>query len=280
MAQAAGAVFMLALLLTAPVGACTLSMTLAGEETLVDVTEPAGTTPARSSRDAVILAHGFTRSRATMAGHAAALARAGYWAVAPDLPSLMDSRDNAVALRELVRQLQQGAAGPPLDRFVLVGFSAGGLSALLAADAPGVAAYVGLDPFDRPSGVGLEAARRLKIPTFLLRGPSAACNAYSIAEPWVRALPRLVQDRQLAAASHCDFESPSDGLCTFVCGKTSPRQQAVVREFLLESVRHALPPVGSEQPALAGPPQRQVDEMADEAQGQPAADRGGAGMGQ
>jgi len=222
----------------------TLQLTLAGEKTSVDIVAPAGD---GASRAAVILAHGFTRDRRTFAGHAATLARAGYWAIVPDLPFLLDSRDNAVALRDLVRQLQQDAAGQRLDRFVLVGFSAGGLSALLAADAPGIVAYVGLDPFDRPGGVGLAAAHRLSIPAFLLRGPSAACNAYSIAEPWVKALPHLVEDRQLATASHCDFESPTDGLCTFVCGATKPVNQAAVSEFLLRSVRHALPLARSEE---------------------------------
>ena len=224
----------------------TLTMTLAGEKTLVDITPPTVAAGATAGRDAVILAHGFTRTRATFAGPATMRARAGYWAIVPDLPFLLDSRDNAVALRELVRQLQQGAAGVPLDRFVLVGFSAGGLSALLAADAPGVVGYVGLDPFDRPNDVGLEAARKLAVPAFLLRGPSAACNAYSIAEPWVQALPHLVQDQQFAAASHCDFESPTDGLCTFVCGDTNPQIQSAVTLFLLKSVRHAMPLAGSE----------------------------------
>lgn len=232
--------------LVATADARTLTMTLAGEQTLVDITAPTAPSGAAPSRDAVILAHGFTRSRATFAGHATMLANAGYWAIVPDLPFLLDSRDNAVALRDLVRQLQQGAAGAPINRFVLVGFSAGGLSALLAADAPGVAGYVGLDPFDRPNDIGLEAARKLAVPAFLLRGPSAACNAYSIAEPWVKALPHLVQDHQFAAASHCDFESPTDGLCTFVCGDTNAQNQSAVSMFLLKSVRHAMPPAGSE----------------------------------
>jgi pimeloyl-ACP methyl ester carboxylesterase len=217
----------------------------------------------------VILAHGFTRTRATMAGHAAMLAQDGYWVIVPDLPYLMDSRDNAVALRDLMHQLQQGAAGVPLDRFVLAGFSAGGLSALLAADAPGVAGYIGLDPFDRPGGVGLEAARKLAIPVFLLRGPAAACNAYSIAEPWVKALPNLVEDRQFTAASHCDFESPTDRICTFVCGDTNAQNQATVRDFLRRSVQRAMPPASSEAGSVARPAQGEVHEVADQAQRKP-----------
>lgn len=175
-----------------------------------------------------------------MAGHAEALGRAGFWVVVPDLPYLMDSRDNAVALRDLMAALREGAAGPSLERFVLVGFSAGGLSALLAADAPGVVGYIGLDPFDRPGGVGLDAARRLQVPAFLLRGPSAACNAYGIADPWLEALPNLVEDRQIEAASHCDFEAPTDRLCRVICGATDPGRQAVVREFLVTRVQHLL----------------------------------------
>jgi hypothetical protein len=41
-----------------------------------------------------------------------------------------------------------------------MGFLAGGLSALLATHALGVVGYIGLDPFDRPGGAGLDAARQ------------------------------------------------------------------------------------------------------------------------
>lgn len=217
----------------------TLEMQLAGRRTQVDVTAPSESR-GESPRGAVVLAHGFTRSRVTMGGHAEALGQAGFWVVVPDLPYLMDSRDNAVALRELMVALRGGAAGPSLERFVLVGFSAGGLATLLAADAPGVVGYIGLDPFDRPGGVGLAAARKLQAPVFLLRGPSAACNAYGIADPWLDALPNLVENRQIAAASHCDFEAPTDRLCRAICGATDPGRQAVVREFLLKHVQGLL----------------------------------------
>lgn len=216
----------------------TVEIVLAGRETRVEMSPPV--VAASGTRDAVILAHGFTRSRSSMAGHAAAVARSGLWAVVPDLPYLMDSRDNARALRDLIEALRGGVAGEPLERFVLVGFSAGGLAALLAADATGVVGYIGLDPFDRPGGVGLEAARRLEVPVWLLRGPAAGCNAYAIAEPWVEALPNLVLDRVLAEASHCDFEDPTDRLCEFVCGRADPARQAAVQAFLLEAVRGAL----------------------------------------
>lgn len=236
----AGAPGQAAMVATAQVrpASTTLEFVLAGRRTQVAVSAPVSAT--RGSRDAVILAHGFTRSRETMAGHAAAIARNGSWAVVPDLPYEVDSRDNARALRDLITALRGGAAGEPLERFVLVGFSAGGLAAILAADTPGVVGYVGLDPFDRPGGVGREAARRLQIPAWLLRGPSSRCNAYDIAEPWVEALPNLVVDRVLPEASHCDFEDPTDRLCEFVCGRADPARQAAVQAFLLDAVRAAM----------------------------------------
>ena len=68
---------------------------------------------------------------------------------------------------------------------------------------------------------------------YLLRGPSAACNAYGIAEPWIDALPNLIEDRQIAQASHCDFEAPTDRWCRFVCGGTDPARQAIVADFVV-----------------------------------------------
>ena len=214
----------------------TVEMTLGGRKTPVDFFAPTanGTIPIRG---AVIIAHGFTRDRHTMTGHAAALAHEGYWVIVPDLPYTMDSRDNARALRDLVAALRHGAAGPVLDRIVLIGYSAGGLSTLLAANAPGVIGYVGLDPFDRPSHVGLDAAKVLATPAYLLRGPSAFCNAYSIAEPWVSALPHLVKDQRLPEASHCDFESDTDWICEAACGSVDPGRQAAVRQFILAAVK-------------------------------------------
>lgn len=223
-------------------GVTTRRIEIGGRVTDVDIRAPA----MLASRDAVIFAHGFTRDRHTMAGHAERLAADGVWTVVPDLPYLLDSRDNALALRDLVRQLRHGLAGPPLDRIVLVGFSAGGLSALLAAAEPGVVGYVGLDPFDRPSGVGLEAARQLAVPAFMLRGPSAACNAFLIADPWLGAFPRLASNRQIIEATHCDFEAPTDGWCRIVCGEETPAHQAEVAAFIVAAVREALgrPPRG------------------------------------
>jgi dienelactone hydrolase len=192
-------------------------------------------------RGAAILSHGFTRSRHTLAGHARALADAGVLALTPDLPCTFDFRCNARALAALVGSLRAGGTfGAPVERVMLVGFSAGGLSSLLAADTPGVVGFVGLDPFDRRMAgeaerLGLAAARRLRTEALLLRAPASRCNAEAVAAPWGTVLPALWRDELIAGASHCDFESPTDWLCRLACGDTDPARQEQVRQGLLDA---------------------------------------------
>lgn len=225
---------------------------LAGQVVQIDVYQPPGPV-----RGAVVLSHGFTRSRSTLGAHAAALAQQGFLALTPDLPSTFNFQRNAQGLAELVALLRAGGTfGPPVPRTVLVGFSAGGLSSLLAAATPGVVGYVGLDPFDRAlssaeqaaagegraTGLGLNFAPGLRTPALLLRAPPSRCNAQAVAAPWAQALPALLADRVIANASHCDFEAPSDWLCQLACGAPDPARQAQVRQALLDAVGGWLPP--------------------------------------
>jgi hypothetical protein len=200
-------------------------------------------------RGAVILSHGFTRSRTTLGGHARALAAIGAVALTPDLPYTFDFRRNAQGLAELVAWVRGGGAtgGAAVERVVLVGFSAGALSSLLAATTPGVVGYVGLDAFDRVSrdgALGLDFAPRMTTEAVLLRAPPSRCNAESVSAPWGQALPRLLSDRVIEGASHCDFESPSDWMCRLACGETDPARQAIVHRTLIEAVDRWLPPPG------------------------------------
>jgi hypothetical protein len=90
--------------------------------------------------------------------------------------------------------------------------------------------------------VGLAAAKTLKVPSMLLRAPPAFCNAYSIAAPWAAALPAPTQDRLIPGATHCDFESPTDAICTLFCGATDPQRQEIVRKVLLDATHAWLLP--------------------------------------
>jgi hypothetical protein len=227
-----------------PDGPWHMQVRLADRLTTVEVHPARG--PAAAAGVA-ILAHGFLRSRVTMRGHAQALSRAGIIAMAPDLPFLVDSRDNARALRQLVAMVQAGRIGgrvvPAALPVVLVGFSAGALAALLASDAPGVAGYIGLDPFDRPGRIGREFARSLQTPVLLVRGGPSACNGYSIGGPWAEVAPRLDGDLLLPLATHCDFESPTDWLCRLVCGAATQTTAQSIQDALTAGVlRFVAPP--------------------------------------
>jgi len=220
----------------APPPVQTMVQALDGHRVTLDMYPAAGL-----PRGAAILSHGFTRSRRTLAGHAQALADAGVLALTPDLPCTFDFRCNGRALAALVAALRSGGAfGNPVEKVMLVGFSAGGLSSLLAADTPGVVGFVGLDPFDRTmpgetDRLGLAAASRLRTEALLLRAPPSRCNADAVAAPWGAALPALWRDELIAGASHCDFESPTDWMCRLACGDTDPARQQRVRQGLLDA---------------------------------------------
>jgi dienelactone hydrolase len=211
-------------------------LSINGQSVAVDVYSPTG-----SQTGAAVLIHGFTRSRKTMAEHAQALASRGVLVLTPDVPCTFDFHCNARAIAELVRTLRETETfGPRAQRVMLVGFSAGGLSSLLAANTPGVVGLVALDPFDRrmpneSESLGLAAAKQLNTETWIIRAPASSCNAQSVAAPWGSALRALWRDEVMAGASHCDFEAPTDWICRLACGAADVSRQLQVRQSLLEA---------------------------------------------
>lgn len=227
---------------TQTISAKTQILGINGQALKVDVYEPKGV-----QTGAAILIHGFTRSRTTLAEHAQALAAQGVLSLTPDMPCTFDFHCNARAIAQLVNILRDTETfGVPSQRVMLVGFSSGGLSSLLAADTPGVVGFVALDPFDRlvpnePDSMGLVAARVLQTETLILRAPASNCNAQSVAEPWRSALPTLWRDELIEGASHCDFEAPTDWICRLACGAADASRQQQVRQALLEAAAKWMP---------------------------------------
>ncbi len=214
----------------------TQAVKINGTSIEVDVYKPLG-----PLKGAAILTHGFTRSRTTMGEHAQALAAKGVLAITPDMPCTFDFRCNASAIAGLVNLLRNTETfGGSSQRVMLVGFSAGGLSSLLAADTPGVVGFVGLDSFDRilpneTERAGITASRHLTTEALLLRAPASSCNAKAVAAPWGSEMKALWRDELIAGASHCDFEAPSDWKCRLACGNTDPARQLQVRQGILDA---------------------------------------------
>lgn len=183
----------------------------------------------------IIVAHGFSRSKANMAGWGRVLAEAGFLAAVPDLPAWADHTCNGKFINELVKHLP---ASPPeglkvdRERVGLVGFSAGGLATLLAAADPTVRVWVGLDPVDK-NGQGAAAAPRLRCRVAILRAEPSSCNANGNAAGIERALKMPCLSVMVPQATHAELEWPTDKMTEWACGASAEERRAAF-------VRHAL----------------------------------------
>lgn len=164
----------------------------------------------------VVVAHGLQRSRAQMAEHAAHWASWGLAVVATDLCAAdvwnADAEQNAEDLVALADALGDGAP------VVYVGHSMGGLSAFLAAaQDPRAIGQLGLDLVDTED-LAATAAAGQAVPVYGLVGEPEFCNTDSNAVAVYAAAPdaRVVR---VSGADHCDFESPTDALCTLACAE-------------------------------------------------------------
>jgi hypothetical protein len=190
--------------------------------------------PEQPETDALaVLGHGFLRDQDRMADLALALAAAGIPTVTLNFCNsrLWDGRhvQNGRDMRRVADQL--GAA-----RVVYVGFSAGGLSALVAAwDDPRAVGVLTLDLVD-DGEIGVGLARTLRVPLVGLQGEPAPCNAGANGRTVFAASPASLL-LQVPKASHCDFESPTDWLCESFCGRSDARS-GIRRQSVIERSVH------------------------------------------
>jgi hypothetical protein len=178
----------------------------------------------------LVLGHGFQRNARNMGDLARHVASHGVRVVTPDycFSGLLnaDPPRNGADAAALAAALSGGA--PTMH----AGHSNGGLSAHFAAAADSLAvAVLGLDPVDT-DGVVDDALDGLTVPLWSVIGEPTSCNDDA----------RILADLQgagaaisaIPGANHCDFESPTDGLCTTFCGDhtgLTPLVQALLAAF-------------------------------------------------
>ena len=212
---------------------------LAGESQRVDVYRPVGA----ASAGVAIVAHGFTRTRARHRDLGHALAAVGIVAVVPDLPNVVNLWGNGDAIARFVEHLEAGAlASLPIERsrVVLIGTSAGGLATVLAAaQLPGLAGWIGLDPVDR-TGTGIAAATQVNAPAVVMLAEPSLCNLVESGRAIADALPRRLRTVEVADASHCDFEDPTNNLCRAVCGTTTEGMRERIRAEIVTTALELL----------------------------------------
>lgn len=170
--------------------------------------------PLGAARGLALLVPGWLRRAHHLDGLARAVARAGIAAVTVDFFCRDDLAQgsavrDALDLIALARAL--GSTAP-----VYLGFSAGGLRAVLAAafDAEARGAVV-LDLVDQ-HGLGWRIARTLEKPLLGISGAPSKCNADANGTAVIAFAPRA-RLLHLPQARHCDFEAPTDGWCTALC---------------------------------------------------------------
>lgn len=170
--------------------------------------------PQQAVTDAlVILGHGFLRSREHMAGLAATLAGRGVPTVTLDFCNMRfwdgNHVQNGADMVRLARHLGATAT-------VYAGFSAGGLAAVVAGrQDEATRGVVALDLVDQDA-IGVTAASGLEAPLVGLVGEPSSCNADNngLAVYDMHARAEVIP---VPGATHCDFETPTDGLCRLVC---------------------------------------------------------------
>ncbi len=204
---------------------------------------------------ALVLTHGFARDYGRHLDSAIAYAAAGIVVMVPNL--VASNERPIVGRREVentadhVRWLIARALDPAdalygmLDpgRIALAGHSAGGaisFEATVALQSSGIspAALVMLDAV--PYWRTLRAAKRLRpLPLLSLRSEPGGCNANGSVALLESALTFSIESVLIAAATHCDPESPTDVVCELACGVGSGSARHTYREqteaFLLDS---------------------------------------------
>ena len=189
--------------------------------------EAAGSDLARGGAEPglVVLGHGFLRDLESTRGWAEVWAGRGIRTVVVSFcnSSLFDGRhqrnaDDLVAAGEFI--------APGEVPIVYAGFSAGGLSALLAAGSdPRTTAYLGLDPVD--SAELAATVDRLRVPALYLYGAPSSCNAEN------NMIGSMPEGRRIALrvpySTHCDFEFPTDAGCARFCGSVEAPVEGEIR---------------------------------------------------
>jgi pimeloyl-ACP methyl ester carboxylesterase len=191
----------------------------------------------------VMLGHGFLRSQDQMSDLAKAIAEAGIPVATLDFCNrrLWDGQhqQNGLDMIAVARHLEAVNADASADRVLYVGFSAGGLAALVAArNDPRALGVLTLDLVDA-EGIGQRAAIGLDKPLVGVAGESTNCNADDHARLLFAALPdaRL---RRIPGAGHCDFEASTDALCELICGDPDQADAERTRQLRAQIRREIL----------------------------------------
>jgi hypothetical protein len=214
---------------------------------------------------AVVLNHGFARSKEKQYNNALYMAQRGIVVLTPNQVSLLTGEQgqlrNIANTVDHVQWLKDRTADPsdPLAGRIdpngigLAGHSAGGAISFEATiDLQNIgqppAALVLLDavPWGRTVA---RAGELVQLPMSSLRSEPSSCNSNGAVLGVLNGLTFAVEDVLIVDGTHCDPEDPTDGLCNVPCGQASPERQAIYQRLMYLLFQDAFGLASAEQPA-------------------------------
>jgi pimeloyl-ACP methyl ester carboxylesterase len=239
--------------------------TSAGDTIAYDLFVPvASEQPPQPPWPAVVLNHGFARSKETQYNNALYMAQRGIVVLTPNQVSLLTGKQgqlrNIANTVDHVQWLNDRTADPsdPLagqidsNRIGLAGHSAGGAISFEAAidlqnTGKTPAALVLLDavPWNRTLA---RAGELVQLPMSSLRSEPSSCNSNGAVLDLLNGLAFPVEDVLIIDGTHCDPENPTDGLCNLPCGQASPQRQAIYQRLMYLFFQDAFGLASAEQP--------------------------------
>jgi dienelactone hydrolase len=200
----------------------------------------------------LVLGHGFARARAQHANNGIFLASHGYVVVTVDFPNPFSPDFDAWAaqISAALDWLEAQNADPAsrfyqqiaLDRLGALGHSAGGMATWVAAGQDSrIKAVMPLDPVPADGADLAALGAAITVASGWTGAPGSSCNAsasYSQFYPLVAAGHKA--QYIVSSATHCDFEDPSNFLCTIACGGTSDARRQVWRRYTVAWFKYYL----------------------------------------
>jgi hypothetical protein len=207
-----------------------------------------------SAAPLVVLGHGFGRGRDNMVEMAEHMASYGVRVVTPDYCALsIGDTDYPRNATDQVGLAAAVAGGAPV---IHAGYSAGGSVAIMATAADSTAtALLALDAVNGPQGEGAAAAPGIAVPTFGIDGEPSSCNQNNNGGTHLAKLVPGGTAARAVGATHCDFEGPTNWLCTSTCGgEGQDGQRPLIRALATAFVawRSGVDPSGEDWVTTAG----------------------------
>ncbi len=202
--------------------------------------DAAGLTKEAGRCPVIVLAHGFSQSKANHANQGFHLATRGYIVLIPNSNAASDHSRFGDDLIKCIDWIEARNDDPGsvlhnrarVNRTGVSGHSAGGLSAILAASRDKrIRAVSVMDPVDN-SGLGVAALPEIAAPVAITYSEPSSCNANGSALTLYNAAVGPKRGIKIVGANHSDPQDPVSFTSRLICGSANSARQALYRRYM------------------------------------------------